>query len=369
MFKRIFLVNFGLFIIVALLSFNVYRTWGPILRGEWKKSLPAVIRGATGKQAPPKEEEPIKPALYTYDVIADKDLFRPERTEFIPPPPPPAAESAEQQPKMEIPQYPTERNQPGMKKPALYGIIIIKDKQNNIKDKYAIMQGSVREESQKRSRKVRLGNGEVRDVPLPPIPGRIVDTKPKDYRVGEEISESKIVDILPDRVILSKNGEEYELLLWEKFRTSSPKNDQSPGEELSGQRSIQGARKGPGSLPEENVPGDVSPPPDYQPPPQGAYPPPYPPPQGFPGQQPPGFGYPPIAPPGQQGVPPGVPFPQFPGQRPIYTPPPGFQVPPGFQPPPGFQVPPGFQAPPGFQPPGSGPGGAFFNPFRGGSPS
>ncbi|MEW5803534.1 MAG: hypothetical protein AB1847_15685 [bacterium] len=341
MFKRIFWINLGLFVIVSLLSFNAYQIWLPIVNGTWKGSLPVSKRNISAKEVIPQDEDDSKPALYTYDVIADKDLFRPERTEWLPPPPP---TDATDQPRMEIPQYPAERNQPGMKKPTLYGIVIIRDK------KSAIMKGSIREEPQKRSRKVRLGNGEVRDVPLPPIPGRVTDDKTRVYRIGDEVSESQIVDILPDRVVLSKNGEEYELLLREP---SAPANAQIPGQEPEPPQNVQGGPRVRNPQSEPQAPPRFTPPPGYPvpnpPPGYPAYQPPpgfpaFQPPQGQPGQ--PGF-YPPLTPPGSPGVPPGAPY-RFPIQRPIYAPPPG-----------------AFQAPPrGRQ------GAPFLNPFRqGGGPS
>jgi len=339
LFKHVFWINLGLFIIVSLLSFNVYRVWLPIVKGGWEVSLPISKRNVSAKEAIPKEEETDKPALYTYDLIADKDLFRPERTEWLPPPPPP---ETSEQPKMEIPQYPEERNRPGMKKPRLYGIMIIKDK------KSAIMKGSVREEAQKRTRKVRLGNGEVRDVPLPPVPGRVADDKTKTYHIGDEISESQLVDILPDRVVLSKNGEEYELLLRE---SNTAQNPQIPGQESVPPQNNQGDRRGRNVPPEPGVPPNFTPPPGYpafQPPP--GYPA-FQPPPGYPAfQPPPGFPafQPPQGQPGQPGFPlgaPGSPY-QFPVQRPVY-------IPPNFQ---GFA--PGRQGVP------------FRNPFRaGGGPS
>jgi hypothetical protein len=336
--KRMFWINLGLFIIVSLLSFNVYRVWLPIVKGRWKVSLPVSKRNVSAKETIPKEEEVDKPALYTYDLIADKDLFRPERTEWVPPPPP--TEATTEQPKMQIPQYPEERNKPGMKKPTLYGIMITKDK------KSAIMKGSIREDPQKRSRKVRLGNGEVRDVPLPPGPGKITDDKAKTYHIGDEISESQIVDILPDRVVLSKNGEEYELLLRESKAT---RNAQGPGQEAGlTPPNVQGDQR------EQNFPpGGPAVPPNFPPPPgyPGFQPPPgypafqpppgfpafQPPPQGQPGQ--PGF-YPPMRQPGQPGFPPGAPPYQF--QRPGYIPPNFRGLAPGRQ------------------------GAPFINPFRGG---
>lgn len=295
MFRRIFWINLGLAAIVFLLALNVYKIWRSVIKKEWKE--PAIVSAGSisENEATFGDEQSYKPALYTYDVIADKNLFRPQRTEWLPDLPEKEESEKEKKP------LPTQRNQAAMKEPVLYGIMIRRD------SKSALMKGSIREEAKERFREVRLGSGQVRKVPLPSRPGRIVPDKVRTYHVGDEINDSLVVDILQDRVILSKNGEEYELLLREPSRLAA-KNAPGPDKE-SINKNLQGLQ----TVPPQ--PGQF---PNF--PRLPAYPPPgfpvYPPPQGQRQAGAPGFGYPVIPPQGGRipKAPPRPPFQQIPGQ-------------------------------------------------------
>lgn len=331
LFKRIFWINLGLLIIVLLLGINVYQLWRSILSQNWK-GLTLVSAGniSEGSEPVSEPESPVIPGVYAYDVIADKDLFRPERTEWSPPPP----ESVDSEKKEPFPQAIPEMNQPLMKDPLLYGIMITGVK------KSALMKGYVREDAKPKTRKVRLGNGEVREVPLPPQPGKVIEDKVKRYKIGDTVNESTIVDILPDKVILNRKGEEYEIFLRDNTRQAE-KNQPMPGEEMSGQRFMDNAQ----GIGQEEFSGQESVPdqsPGFQRPPA------YVPPPGFPGFQPPpggvpmqpGYGYPPGFPgPGAVNIPnpaEGGQFPQLPGQGPGgFVQRPGYPgvLPPGVNPP------------------------------------
>lgn len=302
MFRRIFWINLGLFAIVFLLGLNVYKTWFSVIKKEWKEPIFVSAENIPENEVIFGEKKASKPALYTYDVIADKNLFRPERTEWLPPPP------DEEESKKKEKSKPSKRNQQALKEPILYGIMIRRDK------KSALMKGSIREKAKERFREVRLGNGQVRKVPLPSRPGRVVPDKVRTYQVGDEINESIVVDILQDRVILSKNDEEYEILLREPSRLAA-KNTPGPDQESinKNQTGLQTFPFQPGQLPNFPRPSGYPPPPGffpYQMPQeqgQGQR-------QGQRQARPPGFGYSPIPPPGGGGMmipPPG----QNPGQR------------------------------------------------------
>ncbi len=259
MFRRIFWINLGLFAIVFLLGLNVYKTWFSVIKGEWKEPVFVSAENIPENEAMFGEEKASKSALYTYDVIADKNLFRPERTEWLPPPP------DEEESKKKEKSKSTKSNQKALKEPILYGIMIRRDK------KSALMKGSIREKAKERFREVRLGNGQVRKVPLPSRPGRVVPDKVRTYHVGDEINESIVVDILQDRVILSKNDEEYEILLREPSRLAA-KNAPGPDQESPDKRQM-GLQTFPfpGQFPNfPQPPGYPVPPgfPAYQPPPQ-----------------------------------------------------------------------------------------------------
>ena len=212
MFRKIFLINMGLFVIILLLSYNVYTIWSQVLTQ--LKSPPVQIE--LPKRAEPvvedEDEEPdyAPSSRMSYSSIVEKDLFRPEREEWQPPPPP-EEEEVDVKQSSPYPQFPGQVPQQEMKKPDLFGIIIIGEA-----NKYAIMQGFTREEQQERTRKIRLGDGSVREVPLPPLPGQIKKDKISAYRIGDYVSEAQVVDIQPDMVIMeTEEGERYELLLRE----------------------------------------------------------------------------------------------------------------------------------------------------------
>ncbi len=312
MFRKIIWINLGVFVIIILLSYNLYRFWSRI-RNELKTTS-VKIDFSEGSKKFAKEEEieriiDYKPSSrMSYSSIAEKDLFRPEREEWQPPPPP-EEEEVETPKTTPYPQFPGQPQQPEMKNPTVHGIIIIGESK-----KYAIMQGWTREDVKERTRKIRLSDGQIREVPLPSIPGNIVQDATKAYRIGDSIAEAQIVDILPDKVVLEKeDGERYDIVLREKVKLDKwkPYGQDEQADQFPGQ-----------------LPGDES---------QAQFP-------GIPpGQVQP---YP---------IPPGVPV--YPYIPPAYRQP---VLPPGYIPPPGFipgqgQIPPG-QIPPNprqFQPPPS----------------
>ena len=138
MFRRIFWINLGLFFIVILIGLNVYKIWRSVIKKEWKEPLFVSAGTMPYNEAPFGEEQDSKPALYTYDVIADKNLFRPERTEWLPPVP------EDKESKKKEKSKPSQGRQPAMKEPVLYGIMITRDK------KSALMKGSKREKPKER---------------------------------------------------------------------------------------------------------------------------------------------------------------------------------------------------------------------------
>ena len=84
MFRQIFWINLGLFIIVFLLGVNVYRVWHQIIKEEWQDPLYVSAEIMPEDVTTFENEQEEKPYLYTYDVIADKNLFRPQRTKWLP---------------------------------------------------------------------------------------------------------------------------------------------------------------------------------------------------------------------------------------------------------------------------------------------
>ena len=318
MFRKIFWINIGLVVIVLLLSYNFYKIWSQVMVHIKTPSARIEVAQETESLVQEKADEPdyMPSSLMSYSAIVEKDLFRPEREEWQPPPPP-EEEEVEVQQSSPYPQYPGQPPQPEMKEPNLFGIIIIGESK-----KYAIMQGWTREEQKERTRKIRVGN-EIREVPLPSLPGQLKEDNINAYRMGDYVSEAQVVDILPDKVIMEKeDGERYELLLREPTKLEMWKPSLAEGEQQPGQG---------GQIP--GLPGGQ----------------PYPVPQGVPiypyvpayPVPPPGFVPPGVIPPqGRQRV---VPQRQLPPNLP-QQPQRNLPSPPGF-PPGGISYPPGLSYP------------------------
>jgi len=268
-----------------LLSYNFYKIWSQVITQI--KSPPIQVEVAQKPEGMvQKEDEPdyMPSSRMSYAPIVEKDLFRPEREEWQPPPPPEEEEVEEKQ-SSPYPQYPGQPPQAEIKKPTLHGVIIIGESK-----KYAIMQGWTREEQKERTRKIPLGGGQFREIPLPPLPGQMKQDKINAYRVGDYISEAQLVDILPEKVVLEQeDGERYEILLREPTKLEMWKPTVADGQ-----------------TPE--FPGFEPGQPGLRPgfPPGGQ---PYPIPQGVP-VYPPYVPYPLPVPPGYVPVPPGVGPPQ-----------------------------------------------------------
>lgn len=212
MFRKIFWINLGLFIIVLLLTYNIYIVWSQVIAQI--KSPPVKIEITKNVEVSIKTDKNktdyMPSSRMSYSPIVEKNLFRPEREEWQPPPPP-EEEEVDLQQTSAYPQFPGNPQEQEIKRPELYGVIIIGDSK-----KYAIMQGWTRGEPKERTRKIRLGNGQIREVPMPPIPGKLEKEKVDAYRIGDYISEAQIVEIMPEKVIMEEeDGMRYELLLRE----------------------------------------------------------------------------------------------------------------------------------------------------------
>ncbi|MGA1844432.1 MAG: hypothetical protein ACMUIS_07705 [bacterium] len=321
MFRKIFWINVALVTIIILLSYNLYSIWSEVLSHEITLSTSQPRQEDIATVAMEGGEPDYEPSSrMSYEPIIEKDLFRPEREEWQPPPPPEEEEVQIQQ-TAAYPGFPGQPPQQEIKKPNLYGVIIIGE------DKYAIMQGWMREEQQERTRKIRLGNGQIREVPLPPIPGKISKDKIEAYRIGDYVSEAQLVDIMPEKVIMEQeNGERYDLLLREPAELEMWKPALAEGEGEGGQEGGPGQLMQPGGQPYPVPPG-VPMYPRFVPAYPMPVPPGYVPPQGIPqGQQAPAAQVPspPIPSPQQRtlpnrpGFPPGrIPYPPgrtFPGR-------------------------------------------------------
>lgn len=204
----LFSINIVLVGTLAFLVWDTTNTW--LLTTD----LPVDETTAIAKQSKPEQESRQKKKrnnLRHYAMIGKKNLFRPEREEWVAPPPapPPKPKAPPPPPEPEEPPPP-----PPLPDPTLDGIIILTE--NN---KIALMKGSHREggssnpapPAQPHSRfrgRSRRGSRPASNY------GRIVTEDVKRYRIGDEVSEMTIENILDDRVVLKrKSGERVEIYL------------------------------------------------------------------------------------------------------------------------------------------------------------
>lgn len=212
MFRKIFWINVGIFIIILLLSYNLHTIWSQVITQIESPPTKIDVKRKVDGSAQVYEDEPdyTTGSRMSYSPIVEKDLFRPQREEWQPPPPP-EEEEVDLEQISQYPQYPGQAKKQEIKKPELYGIIIIGESES-----YAIMHGWKRGDAKERTRKIRLGDGRIREVPLPPIPGKLEKENVEAYRIGDYVSEAQVVKILPDKVIMEEeDGMRYELLLRE----------------------------------------------------------------------------------------------------------------------------------------------------------
>jgi len=329
MIKRLlYIINFILLLLIIYFGSSLYKISGPLLEQIKISTNPESISKRFVIDSKEVEVEEIELPEFTpasrsrYALIADKDLFRPEREEWYPPPPP-----EEEGENLVVPtgNYAAQQGLKELPKPLLYGIVIIGDNK-----KYAIMQGHIREEVEIPETKTRSGRPR-RQSQRPRV--KIEQDKARPYYIGEEISEYQIADILVDMIILEKNGVREELHLRQSLEIAGLDfpND------TDAQQFPQGGFP-PGYNPQVQFP------PGYIP--QGAYPQQGMRPQGrIPRQPYPGQQYPPQGqipqqgrnwPPQQQGIVPQG-YPRQPVQRQQAFP--QQRVPPGYFPPGGVQAP------------------------------
>ena len=160
------LLSLLLFFVVLLLIFKNYEIWTQPI--EWVPEKKAAKKSDEKSERPPviggqKEPSSIQP----YTLVAEKNIFSPERKEF----PLPMAPAASQKPSAR-PQV------------ILYGVTILEDRQ------YASIVNPGRP----------LKKGEREMITL---------------KQGEQIGEYKLVKILSDRIRLEASGDSFEVLLYD----------------------------------------------------------------------------------------------------------------------------------------------------------
>lgn len=164
-----------------------------------------------------KKTKARKKPLRHYAKIGKKTLFRPEREEWEPPPPPPPAKPKPSSPPVEpTPPPPL----PPLADPILDGVIILSDT-----NRMALMRGSHREENasiKRNSSRFRRNGRRHSQTRSTRNSYKTVKDEAKFYRVGDEISEMIIEQILDEKIVLKRksNGEKVEVPLRSKEKVA-----------------------------------------------------------------------------------------------------------------------------------------------------
>lgn len=265
MFRKIFWINAGLLTIIFLLSYNLYNDWSQVITQLRSPSPLIEIRQSpriTAEEVEGQKPHSTPSSRMSYTSIIDKNLFRPDRTEWQPP----FDDGPDDvPPSLPYPPYSGPKTpQSEIRRPNLFGTIIIGESK-----RYAIMQGWMIEEQQMKTRTIRLPDGRIIEVPLPSMPAQMKQDKINAYRIGDHVSGARIIDICRNKVLLEKeNGERYELQLREPAEIE--REDLLLAEGMQGGHPIPGAemtRGIPGTPGEQPYPTSpaVSVPPSYMP--------------------------------------------------------------------------------------------------------
>jgi hypothetical protein len=176
--RRVLLLVDGLLLLAAaFLGVRLYEAWGA--RGPTlPRAAPPTV--STEAEAPPAAASP-RPPLTAFAVVAERNLFSPTRTETAPEPLRPATGAG--------------APAPPAPKPRLYGIVLLAE-----------------------------GRGRAY---LEDVQRRRVFA----YSVGDLVGDARLEQIKPDRVVLRRGGETFEVLLADPSKprqSAAPPSVQSP---------------------------------------------------------------------------------------------------------------------------------------------
>jgi Type II secretion system protein C len=175
--KRLLLLLDALLLVAAaFLGVRLYGAWA-----SRPPAAPMEAPTATAAEAPPPPAAPAtRPPLTEYAVVAERNLFNPTRTETAPEPPRPATSGPPA---------------PPAPKPRLYGIVLLPEGR---------------------------GRAYLEDVQRRRIFG---------YSEGDLVGDARLEQIKPDRVVLRRGGETFEVLLYDPSKprqSAAPPGLQSP---------------------------------------------------------------------------------------------------------------------------------------------
>ena len=167
--RRVLLLVDGLLLVAAaFLGVRLYEAWGARAPTPPREAPPAVSTEA----APPPAALSPRPPLTAFAVVAERNLFTPTRTETAPEPARPATGAG--------------APAPPAPKPRLYGVVLLAE-----------------------------GRGRAY---LEDVQRRRVFA----YSVGDLVGDARLEQIKPDRVVLRRGGESFEVLLADPSKPRQP---------------------------------------------------------------------------------------------------------------------------------------------------
>ncbi|MBN1592009.1 MAG: hypothetical protein JW941_02025 [Candidatus Coatesbacteria bacterium] len=208
MFRKLFLINLSLSVAAVLMALWLAEIWQGPLGQEAKADTVTPRRISRDEYAVEKME-----AGSGYELMVERDLFRPDRTRYIPPEPSPTKTPTDDADSKEKPNL------------EVYGIMILSDR-----IKYAIVAEKAAQKVQPKrpARRSRRSRRTSRSTPTPtPTPDELLD--PRSYRVGEEVKDGWYVAEIRHTLVVFSNGQEsFEVAV---LKTAVPEQDQADEEQ------------------------------------------------------------------------------------------------------------------------------------------
>ena len=220
MFRKLFLINLSLFAAAVLSAMWLVDIWQSSLAAEIKTSPAAPKRIARSEYTFDKIE-----AGSGYELMVDRDLFRPDRKRYIPPEPKPKPKPLSEAEKKIKPNF------------CVVGIMILSET-----NKYAIVgekpaKKIVPKKPAKRKRRSRRRPRKTKKAKTPP-PENLL--KAKSYRWGEEIKDGWFISEIKPTIVVFSNGTDTFEVSVDKSKipeqdkvAESNKNEKRPGRKVT----------------------------------------------------------------------------------------------------------------------------------------
>ena len=178
MFPKVWIANLVLAVLVVFFSVNAYKIWYEDADAGKEERI---VKTTAQKAVAGRGEKYVKrlmPAESAYDIVADHNLFSPDREEYVPDEPEPAA----------APEPLASKDRISGETITLYGIIILNDY------KKALINNPKRQ------------TGESEQIWV---------------TIGDAVSNLKVADIQKESIVLAEGKKKYEVLLYDKSKVKS----------------------------------------------------------------------------------------------------------------------------------------------------